>query len=93
MVVRLAVGAVLVAAPAVPLAAQSAMPPRAIMLIDWERQKKNVLAYIDVMPDSAITFAPTAGVRISRPRRRGAGSICRRSTRCGRSASSFHTCG
>lgn len=63
LVVRLAVGAVLVAVPAVPLAAQSAMPPRAIMLIDWERQKKNVLAYIDVMPDSAITFAPTAGVR------------------------------
>jgi hypothetical protein len=37
--------------------------PKAIMLVDWERQRKNVLAYIDVMPDSAITFAPTPGVR------------------------------
>jgi predicted methyltransferase len=47
------------------VAAQTAatMPPRATMLLDWQRQKKNVLAYIDVMPDSAITFAPTPGVR------------------------------
>ena len=37
--------------------------PKDIMLVDWQRQKKNVLAYIDVMPDSAITFAPTPGVR------------------------------
>ena len=37
--------------------------PKDIMLVDWERQKKNVLAYIDVMPDSAINFAPTPGVR------------------------------
>src|SRR5690349_5355574 len=55
--------ALLVAVPAVSLAAQSAMTPRSIMLVDWERQKKNVLAYIDAMPDSAITFAPTPGVR------------------------------
>ena len=48
---------------AAPLAAQAGMPPRSIMLVDWERQKKNVLAYIDVMPDSAMTFAPTPGVR------------------------------
>jgi len=34
-----------------------------IMLVDWQRQKKNVLAYIDAMPDSAITFSPTPGVR------------------------------
>jgi hypothetical protein len=37
--------------------------PKDVMVVDWERQKKNVLAYIDVMPDSAITFAPTPGVR------------------------------
>ena len=49
--------------PASRVAAQSGMPPRAIMLVDWERQRKNVLAYIDAMPDSAITFAPTPGVR------------------------------
>ena len=44
-------------------AAQSAMMPKAIMRVDWERQRKNVLAYIDAMPDSAMTFAPTPGVR------------------------------
>jgi hypothetical protein len=44
-------------------AAVAASIPKEIMLVDWERQKKNVLAYIDVMPDSAITFAPTPGVR------------------------------
>jgi hypothetical protein len=48
---------------AAPLAAQAGMPPKSIMQVDWERQKKNVLAYIDVMPDSAMTFAPTPGVR------------------------------
>jgi hypothetical protein len=30
---------------------------------DWERQRTNVLAYIDAMPDSAMTFRPTPGVR------------------------------
>ena len=30
---------------------------------DWERQRSNVLAYIDAMPDSAMAFHPTAGVR------------------------------
>src|SRR4051794_3354404 len=44
-------------------AASAPSLPKEIMLVDWERQKKNVLAYIDVMPDSAITFAPTPGVR------------------------------
>jgi len=41
----------------------SAGTPLATMVVDWERQKKNVLAYIAVMPDSAMTFAPTPGVR------------------------------
>jgi hypothetical protein len=30
---------------------------------DWERQRSNMLAYIDAMPDSAMTFHPTPGVR------------------------------
>ena len=30
---------------------------------DWERQRTNMLAYIDAMPDSAMRFRPTAGVR------------------------------
>jgi hypothetical protein len=56
------------AAPAKPTgtakpATVAASLPKDIMLVDWQRQKKNVLAYIDVMPDSAITFAPTPGVR------------------------------
>ncbi len=33
------------------------------MVEDWERQRSNVLAYIDAMPDSAMAFHPTAGVR------------------------------
>jgi DinB family protein len=30
---------------------------------DWERQRANMLAYIDAMPDSAMRFGPTPGVR------------------------------
>jgi hypothetical protein len=30
---------------------------------DWERQRSNMLAYIDAMPDSAMSFRPTPGVR------------------------------
>ena len=30
---------------------------------DWERQRANFLAYIDAMPDSAMSFHPTPGVR------------------------------
>ncbi len=63
LVVRSAFCAIVAFAPALRVAAQTAMPPKSIMLVDWERQKKNVLAYIDAMPDSAITFAPTPGVR------------------------------
>src|SRR3954470_19371951 len=33
------------------------------MLADWTRLRETVLAYIDAMPDSAMTFHPTAGVR------------------------------
>jgi len=30
---------------------------------DWERQRTNMLAYIDAMPDSAMGYRPTPGVR------------------------------
>ena len=60
--VRLVICASFAAAPAVPLLAQSASTA-SVLAVDWERQKKNVLAYINAMPDSAMTFAPTPGVR------------------------------
>jgi hypothetical protein len=63
-VARFALSALVGLVPGARLVAQTAgMPPQSIMVTDWERQKKNVLAYIDAMPDSAITFAPTPGVR------------------------------
>ena len=37
--------------------------PKATLLADWERDKGNVLAYVDAMPDSALKFRPTPGVR------------------------------
>ena len=33
------------------------------MLADWQRDNGNVLAYVAAMPDSAITYRPTPGVR------------------------------
>ncbi|HKO16976.1 MAG TPA: DinB family protein [Gemmatimonadaceae bacterium] len=33
------------------------------MIDDWQRQRANVLAYLDAMPDSAMAFRPTPGVR------------------------------
>src|SRR5690349_2000235 len=33
------------------------------MIADWTRERETVLAYIDAMPDSAMTFHPTPGVR------------------------------
>ena len=30
---------------------------------DWDRQRAKMLAYIDAMPDSAMTYHPTPGVR------------------------------
>jgi hypothetical protein len=33
------------------------------LIDDWERQRTNMLAYIDAMPDSAMSFHPTPGVR------------------------------
>ena len=44
---------------ATPLRAQTKQQ----LVEDWERQRGNVLAYIDAMPDSAMAFHPTPGVR------------------------------
>ncbi len=41
----------------------AAQTPSSSALGDWERSRKNVLAYIDAMPDSAMGFRPTPGVR------------------------------
>src|SRR5689334_4537435 len=47
-----------------------AAPPRSAsaqtiqqMLADWQRQRETFLAYIDAMPDSAMSYHPTPGVR------------------------------
>ena len=42
------------------LAQTSAFPT---MLADWQRDKGNVMAYLAAMPDSAMTYRPTPGVR------------------------------
>ena len=55
--------AVLVAASclvASPLVAQGVS---ADVKADWERAKRTFLKYVDAMPDSAMTFTPTPGVR------------------------------
>jgi uncharacterized damage-inducible protein DinB len=41
--------------------AQSSAPGD--LLADWERNRATVLAYIDAMPDSAMGYQPTPGVR------------------------------
>jgi hypothetical protein len=41
----------------------AAQNPSSSALGDWDRSRKNVLAYIDAMPDSALGFRPTPGVR------------------------------
>lgn len=46
---------------AVPAAAQRGLSPD--LLADWQRNRSTVLAYIEAMPDSAMGFRPTAGVR------------------------------
>jgi hypothetical protein len=43
------------------LSAQAGPPASA--LADWQRDRANVLAYVDAMPESALTFRPTPGVR------------------------------
>jgi hypothetical protein len=51
----------LAAIPASALAGQSTIPAQ--VLTDWQRNRTNVLAYIDAIPDSAMGFRPTPGVR------------------------------
>jgi hypothetical protein len=41
----------------------AAAQTKAQLLEDWERQRTNVLAYLDAMPDSAMRYRPTPGVR------------------------------
>ena len=45
------------------LAGSAAAQTRAQLVDDWQRQRTNVLAYLDAMPDSAMGFRPTPGVR------------------------------
>lgn len=46
-----------------PAEAPSAMPSQDYLVSGFERQKANLLQYVDAMPDSAWQFAPTPGVR------------------------------
>ena len=41
--------------------AQTTAPPT--LRADWQRDRGNVLAYVDAMPESALAFRPTPGVR------------------------------
>jgi hypothetical protein len=45
------------------LAATARAQTKQQLLDDWERQRTTFLAYIDAMPDSAMAFHPTPGVR------------------------------
>ena len=49
----------LLAAPAL----AAAQNPSSSAQGDWERSRENLLAYIDAMPDSAMGYRPTPGVR------------------------------
>jgi hypothetical protein len=53
----LAAGLLLIAA----TAAKAQLPPN--LKVDWERSKKNVVAYATAMPEKATDFRPTPGVR------------------------------
>ena len=59
MLDRFMLACVVLAASAAPLAAQT----KSQMVADWTRERETVLAYIDAMPDTAMTFHPTPGVR------------------------------
>ncbi len=45
------------------LSAAAAAQTRQQLVADAQRERDNVLAYIDAMPDSAMAFMPTPGVR------------------------------
>ncbi len=48
---------------AVPMLGQAQSNPYPDLVADWQRNRATVLAYIDAMPDSAMGFQPTPGVR------------------------------
>lgn len=50
-------------APATPAAARAHQAQKEMMLADVERQRKNVLDYLDAVPDSVLRFRTTPGVR------------------------------
>jgi uncharacterized damage-inducible protein DinB len=58
---KAAAGLLLLCLAPVPIRAQSPLPPN--LLDDWQRDRAMVLAYIEAMPDSALGFRPTPGVR------------------------------
>ncbi len=47
---------------ALPLAAQEYLP-KDVLVADFERQRAILMKYVDAMPDSGLSFAPTQGVR------------------------------
>jgi uncharacterized damage-inducible protein DinB len=59
MLKRLTLACAVAAASASPSGAQT----KSQMIADWTRERETVLAYVDAMPDSAMTFHPTPGVR------------------------------
>jgi hypothetical protein len=59
---RAVAASLILAAAAAPLAAQGPSD-KAMMKADWERAKRTFIAYVDAMPDSALGFMPTPGVR------------------------------
>ena len=59
MLKRLTLVCAMIVVSSAPTVAQT----RTQMLADWTRERETVLAYIDAMPDSAMTFHPTPGVR------------------------------
>ncbi len=44
-------------------AASAQSLPKSVLIADYERTKTNLMAYIDVAPDSMMGFMPTKGVR------------------------------
>lgn len=56
-----ATGLLLLCLSPVAIRAQSPLPPD--LFDDWQRNRAIVLAYIEAMPDSALEYRPTPGVR------------------------------
>jgi hypothetical protein len=61
MLTRFALAGVLLAT--VSTAPRAAAQTKNQMIADWTRERETVLAYIDAMPDTAMSFRPTPGVR------------------------------